>query len=120
MQTLYKVIVFTNYSATKKIINQINITFFLLNRLNRYLVNIFIYLLQYNFKVFYILGIQNFVPNALLQFNAIDNGKKSFIKLLILNNIWFIYIKAYINNAIRAKFVEKYTANNKYAKIIEI
>ena len=58
--------------------------------------------------------------NALLQFGVIGNSKKSFTKLLILDNIWFIYAKTYINNAIKAKFVEKYMADNKYAKIIEI
>ena len=54
-----------------------------------------------------------------MQFSVINNGKKSPIKPLILNNIWFIYIKAYINDAIRAKFVERYIADNKYTKIIK-
>ena len=75
--------------------------------------------MQYNFKVFYILKVRNFIPNALLQFSAIGNGKKSPIKPLILNNIWFIYIKACINNTTRAKFVKKYIADNKYAKTIK-
>src|SRR3954466_13928619 len=69
----HPVIVLTDHSFTKGIVEQTKLDTSLTDRANRRLINASIYLSSYALKLYYLLGILNFVPNALSRLKVVGD-----------------------------------------------
>jgi hypothetical protein len=83
------VIVLTDHSATKGIVEQTNLRTSSTDRANKKLINASVYLSQYNLKIFYLIDKLNLVPNALSRLHATNDTIERPDGDVTLDNVWF-------------------------------
>lgn len=113
------VIVLTDHSATKGIVEQTNLDTSSTDRANRRLINASIYLSQYDLKVYHLPGRLNYVPDALSRLAALQDPPERGNGDAILDNVWFAWAEAKMDDDLRQEFVKGYQEDTKYAAIIK-
>ncbi|KAK4158831.1 hypothetical protein QBC43DRAFT_223424, partial [Cladorrhinum sp. PSN259] len=112
------IIVFTDYSATKGIVENSNLNTGSTDRDNKRLRSAACYLSGYNLKVYHIPGKKNYVPDALSRLRALKDGPNKQSGERVLDDIWLAYAEAQMDPELKEAFVEGYTTDNKYSVII--
>ncbi|RWA09357.1 hypothetical protein EKO27_g5767 [Xylaria grammica] len=121
------VIVLTDHSSTKGIVDQTNMNTTSTDRANKRLINASIYLSQYGLQVYHILGRRNFVPDALSCLQADsdeldENGKiKRSDEVAVLDDIWFneVITEAILDDSVRDEIAADYLKDPKYSRILQ-
>ena len=85
------VVVLTDHAATRGIVEQTTLDTSSTNRANRRLINVSIYLSQYDLKVYHLPGRLNFVPDALSRLTALGDLVEREDGDAILDSIWFAF-----------------------------
>jgi Reverse transcriptase (RNA-dependent DNA polymerase)/RNase H-like domain found in reverse transcriptase/Integrase zinc binding domain len=112
------VVVLTDHSATKGIVEQTSLNTTSTDRANRRLINASIYLSQYQFDVYHIPGRLNYVPDALSRLHAAgDDTQRHSTEPATLDDVWFAS-EALMNDEMRRKFSEGYKSDHLYQKIV--
>ena len=115
----HPVIVLTDYSATKGIIEQTSLNITSIDQSNRRLQVASIYLSQYNLRIHYIAGRLNFIPDALSRLATVYRASETPKDILpALNNVW-LASEAVITNDTRAAFTAAYTIDCKFKAVID-
>ena len=117
------VVVLTDYSATKGIVEQTNLSTSSTDRVNKRFVNASIYLLQYSLRVYHLPGRLNVVPDALSRLRAVqdkevDSRLHRTDKPPVLDTVWFM-TEAIISPEIKEKFAKGYDKDACYSAIIK-
>jgi hypothetical protein len=112
------VMVLTDHSATRGIVEQTTLNTASTDRANRRLINASVYLSQYDLKVYHLPGKVNFVPDALSRLRTIQDGPEQPEGDAILDDVWFAYAEAQMDPSTRAKYIEGYKMDKKYAAIM--
>ena len=122
----YLVVVLTDYVAIKGIVEKSPLTTTSMERSNRYLICVVIYLSEYNLQIYYLPGRLNFVLDALSRLKVLQDKPKDPKDIVIANsddvvfdNIFFVYMEAQIDEYLKQQFAEGYQKDAKYAAIIK-
>jgi hypothetical protein len=122
----HPVVVLTDYSVTKGIVNRTILQTTATDRANKQLITASIYLSEYGFQVYYLLGRLNYVPNALSRFRTVNDIINSEGKLqrtddkATLDTVWHTKTsEVIIDHGMAERFKEAYLRDPKYANIIK-
>lgn len=110
------VIVLTDHSATKGIVEKVGLQTTSVDRANKHLINASVYLSQYNIKVFHLPGEKKFVPDALSRLRAIADVQPD--QLPVLDDVWYTLSEAQMDPELKEDFVKAYKTDKKYDHII--
>ena len=114
----HPVIVLTDYSATKGIIEQTSLNITSTDQSNRRLQVALIYLSQYDLRIYHIAGRLNFVPDALSRLTTVYGASGTPKDMLpALDNVW-LASKAVMTNDTRTAFTAAYTTDRKFKAVI--
>lgn len=112
------IIVLTDHSATKGIVDQTSLNTSSTDRANLRLINASVYLSQYGLDVHYLPGRLNLVPDALSRLQSVNDSKDRGAEEPILDNVWFM-AEALMSQDWRVRFRDAYQQDRKYAAIIQ-
>jgi hypothetical protein len=84
------VIVLTDHSATKGIIEQTNLCTSSTDRANKQLINALVHLSQYNLKIYHCAGKLHLVTDALSHLQTTSDMVEQSDGDDMLNNVWFM------------------------------
>ncbi|KAK4181992.1 hypothetical protein QBC35DRAFT_551828, partial [Podospora australis] len=88
-------------------------------RANRRLINASIYLSQYELQVVHIEGKRNYVPDALSRLRTLQDQPERSDDVPVLDDVWFIFAEARMDDELKRQFVEGYNTDKKYRAVIE-
>ena len=115
------VIVLTDHSATRGIIEQTSLRTTSTDRANRRLINASIYLSQYKLKVYHVPGKLNFVPDALSRLKTKEDipGDVNPDGVPVLDDVWYAFSEAQMDDDLRRGYTKAYTTDKKFSKIVD-
>lgn len=113
------VIVLTDHSATKGIVEKTKMETTSTDRANKRLINASVYLSQFNLKVHHLAGKLNFVPDALSRLRAKTDTPQRPDGVPSLDDVWFAFAEAQMDNDSKAEFIQGYATDKRYSHIIE-
>ena len=122
----HPVVVLTDHAATKGIVEKSPLTTTSTERSNRRLICAAIYLSEYNLQIYHLPGRLNFVPDALSRLKALQDKPKDPKDMaavnsddVVLDNIFFAYAEAQMDEHLKQQFAEGYQKDAKYAAIVK-
>lgn len=123
----HPVVVLTDHSATKGIVDKTTLTTSATDRANTRLINSSAYLSQYGFQVYHLAGCLNYVPDALSRLKAIQDldaeGKvKRSDEPAVLDTVWNVVehtAEAVMDPKWREDFKAAYQKDSRYKKILD-
>ncbi len=113
------VVVLTDHSATKGIVEKTSLDIASTERANRRLINASIYLSQYSLHVYHLPGRLNFVPDALSRLVALQDTPERSNGEAILDDVWLAFSEAKMEDSLLEQFAEGYRTDKKYSAIID-
>jgi hypothetical protein len=113
------VIVLTDHSATKGIVEQTSLRTSSTDRANKRLINASVYLSQFDLKTYHVPGRPNLVPDALSRLRAKQDKPNRPDEIAILDDVWFAYAEAQMEENLKDRFITGYLEDKKYERIME-
>jgi RNase H-like domain found in reverse transcriptase/Reverse transcriptase (RNA-dependent DNA polymerase)/Chromo (CHRromatin Organisation MOdifier) domain/Integrase zinc binding domain len=111
------VVVLTDHSATKGIVDQTTLNTTSTDRANKRLINSSIYLSQYGLQIYHLPGRLNFVPDALSRLQSVLDTTRPD-EPVVLDTVWFAS-EALMSDEFKKRFLDGYKADKKYASILK-
>ncbi|RYC55608.1 hypothetical protein CHU98_g10598 [Xylaria longipes] len=124
----HSVIVLTDHSSTKGILDQTSLDTSATDRANIRLVNSSVYLSQYGYQVYHLPGRLNYVPDALSRLTAVQDASDESGRLkrsdepAVLDSVWNVVehtAEAIMSNDWKRDFRLAYKADHRYSKILD-
>jgi Integrase zinc binding domain len=95
------------------------------DRANKKLINVSVYLSQYALKIYHLAGKKNLVPDALSRLAAVGDPEERPEGIVILDQVWdtdtayLTMAEAEMEPSLKDRYMQGYETDRKYAPIIE-